>query len=484
MYGDVDAQVAGGVPVCPGGGVRAIRAGETGAVVRFRVHRRPAGARDRAGGDERPHRGDRRRGRRPADRSTSAAPAAASGSRSTAGLTFKPVFDEHTESIGAVTIDPANPKTVWVGTGEAWTRNSVSVGDGVYKTTDGGETWKHLGLEKPSASPASRSTRAVATPSWSAPPASCGAATTSAASSRPPTAARPGRRCSTSTRRPAAPTSTIDPQEPTIALRRHVAVPPASPDFFSSGGPGSGLYKSTDGGETWKRVTQRPARRASSDASPIAVAPSRPERRLRPGGGEEDRALSLRRRRRELAAGRRRPHRVHRPGAAVLLRPPAWSIRPTTTRVYKPGPDADGVERRRHAPSSSLTNSRGRAPRPPRAVDQSGGPAAARARHRRRRLHVSRPGATWRCAGTLPVSQFYHVSLRHGAALQRLRRPPGQRLLVRPVARRPAASATATGRTSASATASRPSPTPATRRSCTRSTRAASCAACTWRPAR
>ena len=57
------------------------------------------------------------------------------------GTTFKPVFDEHTQSIGAVRVDPSNPKTVWVGTGESWTRNSVSVGDGVYKSTDGGDTW-------------------------------------------------------------------------------------------------------------------------------------------------------------------------------------------------------------------------------------------------------------------------------------------------------------------------------------------------------
>src|SRR4029077_20359595 len=54
------------------------------------------------------------------------------------GLAFKPVFDDYNQSIGAITIDPKDPKKVWVGTGESWTRNSVSVGDGLYKTTDGG----------------------------------------------------------------------------------------------------------------------------------------------------------------------------------------------------------------------------------------------------------------------------------------------------------------------------------------------------------
>jgi photosystem II stability/assembly factor-like uncharacterized protein len=63
------------------------------------------------------------------------------------GTTFEPKFDDQpVQSIGAIAIDPSNPKTVWVGTGESWTRNSVSVGNGVYRTRDGGETWQHMGL--------------------------------------------------------------------------------------------------------------------------------------------------------------------------------------------------------------------------------------------------------------------------------------------------------------------------------------------------
>jgi len=63
------------------------------------------------------------------------------------GTTFKPVFDEQpVQSIGAIALDPSNPQNVWVGTGESWTRNSVSIGDGVYKSTDAGETWTHAGL--------------------------------------------------------------------------------------------------------------------------------------------------------------------------------------------------------------------------------------------------------------------------------------------------------------------------------------------------
>jgi photosystem II stability/assembly factor-like uncharacterized protein len=64
------------------------------------------------------------------------------------GTRYRPVFDEQpVQSIGAIALDPKNSKNVWVGTGESWTRNSVSIGNGVYKSTDGGETWTHAGLE-------------------------------------------------------------------------------------------------------------------------------------------------------------------------------------------------------------------------------------------------------------------------------------------------------------------------------------------------
>ena len=65
------------------------------------------------------------------------------------GTTYKPVFDkEAVQSIGAITIDPTNPKVIWVGTGESWTRNSVSVGNGIYKSTDGGDNWTNMGLNE------------------------------------------------------------------------------------------------------------------------------------------------------------------------------------------------------------------------------------------------------------------------------------------------------------------------------------------------
>ena len=53
------------------------------------------------------------------------------------GTRYRPIFDEQAvQSIGALALDPKNSKNVWVGTGESWTRNSVSIGDGIYKSTD------------------------------------------------------------------------------------------------------------------------------------------------------------------------------------------------------------------------------------------------------------------------------------------------------------------------------------------------------------
>ena len=65
-----------------------------------------------------------------------------------AGTTFNPIFDDYCQSIGAVAVDPNDPDNViYVGTGETWTRNSVSIGDGLYKSTDGGTTWNKLGFD-------------------------------------------------------------------------------------------------------------------------------------------------------------------------------------------------------------------------------------------------------------------------------------------------------------------------------------------------
>ncbi|MEK6285250.1 MAG: hypothetical protein AABO57_05875 [Acidobacteriota bacterium] len=65
------------------------------------------------------------------------------------GTTFKALFDNQAVlSIGAITVAPSDPNVIWVGTGEGDPRNTASFGDGVYRSTDAGDTWKHLGLNE------------------------------------------------------------------------------------------------------------------------------------------------------------------------------------------------------------------------------------------------------------------------------------------------------------------------------------------------
>ncbi len=75
------------------------------------------------------------------------------------GISWKPIFERQgTISLGDIALAPGNPDVVWAGTGESNTRNSVSFGDGVYRSTDGGKTWQHMTAAAPGPRP-STSTR-------------------------------------------------------------------------------------------------------------------------------------------------------------------------------------------------------------------------------------------------------------------------------------------------------------------------------------
>ena len=136
------------------------------------------------------------------------------------GTNFKPVFDKQpVKSIGAVAIDPSNEHVMWVGTGESWTRNSVSIGDGVYKSTDGGETWTHMGL---------------------------------------PTTERISR-------------IIINPKNGNTV---YVCAPGA----LWSDSPDRGLYKTTDGGRTWSQILK--GTNLSTGCSSVAMDPTNPDHLL------------------------------------------------------------------------------------------------------------------------------------------------------------------------------------------------------------
>ena len=176
------------------------------------------------------------------------------------GTTFESVFDDGgTLSIGAIAVQPDNPDVVYVGTGEGFVRNSISYGDGIYKSVDGGRTWKHLGLGN-----TERFSRIVIHPSQ---PQIVLAAAMGHAFGR-----NVDRGIFRSTDGGATWTRTlfvddttgasdvaIDPQDPNIVYAAMYDYQ-RQPWHFRSGGPGSGLYRSGDGGVTWTKLTD-PARK-------------------------------------------------------------------------------------------------------------------------------------------------------------------------------------------------------------------------------
>ncbi len=191
------------------------------------------------------------------------------------GTTFKPVFDKYIQSIGAIAIDQNHPDTVWVGTGEVWVRNSVSVGDGIYRTNNAGETWKRMGLEK-----TERIAKIVVHPKnpdvvFAAALGNLWSPGTDRGLYRTTDGGKTWEKVLYVDENTGCSDVAIDWNNPDIMyagmweFRR-------TPWSFSSGGKGSGLYRSADGGKTWSKITDgMPAGILGRIA--VSVSPVKPE---------------------------------------------------------------------------------------------------------------------------------------------------------------------------------------------------------------
>lgn len=190
------------------------------------------------------------------------------------GTTFRQIFKDYTMSIECVTIDQKNPDTVWVGTGECNVRNSVSVGTGLYRTTNGGKNWTFMGFKD-----SERISEVVVHPQ----------------DSKTIYVGVMGHLWNSNNERGVYKTSDngktwnrilfidentgcadlqIDPKNPEILyaamwqFRR-------KPYFFNSGGKGSGIFKTTDNGKTWKKLS-RGIPKGNLGRIAIAIAHSKP----------------------------------------------------------------------------------------------------------------------------------------------------------------------------------------------------------------
>lgn len=173
------------------------------------------------------------------------------------GLTWEPIFDDQAAlSIGAVTIDQSNPDVIWVGTGEGNPRNSLNTGAGIYKSIDGGKTWKLMGLEKTKTihriivhkdQPNIVYVAALGSP-WGPNPERGVYKTTDGGQTW-----KHVLKVNNTTGAADLVVSPDNPNKLVAAMWQHQRTPW---DFYS-GGEGSGLYLSYDGGDTWKQITHK-----------------------------------------------------------------------------------------------------------------------------------------------------------------------------------------------------------------------------------
>ena len=192
------------------------------------------------------------------------------------GWHWKPIFDDQpAQSIGSIAIAPSDPNVVWVGTGESFIRSNVSIGNGVYKSTDAGKTWTHMGLEK-----IGRVPRVVIDPRnpevvFVAALGTCYGPQPERGVYRTTDGGKSWERVLFIDENIGASDLVMDPVNPRILF---AGTWPIDIKTWGrkSGGPG-GVYVSRDGGTTWKRITKGLPEPPLGKVA-VAVAPSNPQR--------------------------------------------------------------------------------------------------------------------------------------------------------------------------------------------------------------
>lgn len=193
-----------------------------------------------------------------------------------AGAQCQPVFEDHHFSIGDIAIDQNHPDTVWVGTGESWVRNSVSPGNGIYVTTNGGRTWDYKGLPE-----SHHIAKVLVDPRhshviWVAVQGKLWADSKDRGVYKSTDFGQTWELVLAGNERTGCADLTMDPSNPDVlyaAMWEHRR----EPHFFVSGGPGSGLYKTTDGGATWTLLEGGGLPPLPYGRIAVEVAPSAPD---------------------------------------------------------------------------------------------------------------------------------------------------------------------------------------------------------------
>lgn len=195
-----------------------------------------------------------------------------------AGVHWRPVFDEQpAQSIGSIAIAPSDPNVVWVGTGETFIRSNVSLGNGIYKSSDAGKTWTHMGLEK-----TGRIGRVVIDPRnpdivFAAALGTCYGPQPERGVFRTSDGGKTWERVLFVDENTGVSDLSMDPTNPRILFAGTWQI-----DIKTwgrkSGGSSGGVFVSRDGGTTWKRIEKHGLPDPPLGKIAVNVAPSDPQR--------------------------------------------------------------------------------------------------------------------------------------------------------------------------------------------------------------